>query len=761
MKIFGISKLTAGAALALLLSLTAVTTASAQRGDLRVCQQKNDNVDRRIAACTRIIDSRQSSDLRGNALMNRAVAYSLQSSDFGRAIADIDSAILLNPRLPSYHQIRGNFFLQKGDNDGAIGSYSEAIRLDPKTNGSLLFRGVAYHNKGEYDRAIVDFNDSIRLDPNNLALAHIDRGRSYYQKDDRDRALADFTEAIRIKPQEPAGYELRGFTFFNNRDYEKALRDFGDAVQRGSQTALALRGETYRRRGETDRAIGDLNDAIRVNPKYLYSYRYRSLARFGKNDLDGALADAARLTELARTPTTSLAPGSVSDLEAIVTLGDVLRQEQQFSESADVYSRGISTLRDPDKQHWLIFYNRGICYEKTQRWERAEADFKKALELSPDEPRVLNYLGYSWIERGIDIKEGSRLVSRAAELLPNDAHIIDSVGYAHYLSGNYDEAVRNFEKAVQLDGSVAEIHDHLGDAYWRTGRRGDAVVQWAKAKALKLDPAKLARLEDKLRVGLPDLASPAVLAAPGPVPAKVADAAVNPGRRVALIIGNSAYRAVAALPNPRRDAEAIATTLRGVGFQVVRLENDLPRDRLVDALRTFARDAATADWALVYFAGHGLEVNGINFLVPVDAKLETDRDVQYEAVALDQVLGSVEGAKKLRLVILDACRDNPFIRQMKRTVASRSIGRGLATVEPEGGTLVAYAAKNGEVALDGDGTNSPFVSALIRHLPAPGVEINKLFRLVRDDVMAKTNRKQEPFTYGSLPGEDFFFVAGQ
>jgi uncharacterized caspase-like protein len=176
----------------------------------------------------------------------------------------------------------------------------------------------------------------------------------------------------------------------------------------------------------------------------------------------------------------------------------------------------------------------------------------------------------------------------------------------------------------------------------------------------------------------------------------------------------------------------------------------------------FAREAEGADWAVVYYAGHGIEMGGVNYLLPVDARLETDRDAQFEAVPLDQVMSAVDGAKKLRLVLLDACRDNPFARQMRRTTASRSVGRGLARIEPEGGTLVVYAAKHGEVALDGEGGgNSPFVAALVKNLPTPGVEINKLFRLVRDEVMAATGRRQEPFLYGSLPGEDFFFAAGK
>jgi uncharacterized caspase-like protein len=230
-------------------------------------------------------------------------------------------------------------------------------------------------------------------------------------------------------------------------------------------------------------------------------------------------------------------------------------------------------------------------------------------------------------------------------------------------------------------------------------------------------------------------------------------------RRVALVIGNSAYRSVPALPNPRRDAEAMAAALRQVGFQSVSLKGDLTREALIEALRSFAREAESADWAVVYFAGHGIEMGGANYLIPVDARLEADRDIPLEAVALDQVLGVVEAARKLRVVLLDACRDNPFARQMRRTTASRSIGRGLARVEPAGGTIVAYAAKDGQIALDGDAGNSPFVVALLKHMATPGVEINKLFRLVRDDVLAATGRRQEPFVYGSLPSEDFFFVA--
>jgi uncharacterized caspase-like protein len=235
-------------------------------------------------------------------------------------------------------------------------------------------------------------------------------------------------------------------------------------------------------------------------------------------------------------------------------------------------------------------------------------------------------------------------------------------------------------------------------------------------------------------------------------------AAARPSEvRVALVIGNDSYSNVAKLRNAKSDAENIAAALQRIGFTTVKLGLDLPREKVIEALKAFAAEADRADWAMIYYAGHGIEFGGTNFLIPIDARLASDRDVAYEAVALDQVLLTVEGARKLRLVILDACRDNPFATTMLRTVANRSVGRGLARVEPEGATLVVYAAKDGQVAQDGDGANSPFATALVRYIETPGLEINFLFRRVRDDVLNDTGRRQEPFVYGSLPAAEFYF----
>ncbi|MGH6641811.1 MAG: caspase family protein [Bradyrhizobium sp.] len=226
-------------------------------------------------------------------------------------------------------------------------------------------------------------------------------------------------------------------------------------------------------------------------------------------------------------------------------------------------------------------------------------------------------------------------------------------------------------------------------------------------------------------------------------------------KRVALVLGNSAYQNVAQLANPVNDSAKIAVTLKDAGFDVVDSRRDLPAAETRRALRDFADRARDADIAVVYYAGHGIEVDGNNYLIPVDAKLERDTDVYDEALSLDRILIAIEPAKKLRLVILDACRDNPFAKSMKRTVASRAIGQGLAKVEPSSpNVLIAYSAKAGFTAADGDGKNSPFTTALSRHIATPGLDVRRAFGFVRDEVLKTTGNKQEPFVYGSLGGED-------
>jgi uncharacterized caspase-like protein len=230
-------------------------------------------------------------------------------------------------------------------------------------------------------------------------------------------------------------------------------------------------------------------------------------------------------------------------------------------------------------------------------------------------------------------------------------------------------------------------------------------------------------------------------------------------KRVALVIGNSAYQNVSRLANPVGDSDAISATFRSAGFDVVELRHDLKVNEMRRALRDFSDSVVNADVAIIYFAGHGIEIDGTNYVIPVDAALERDIDAFDEAIPLDRLLAVIESAKQLRLVILDACRDNPFNKTMKRTNGSRAVSRGLARVEPAGAnTLIAFAAKAGSTASDGDGKNSPFTAALVKYLPKPGLDLRKALGFARDEVLKVTNNRQEPFIYGSLGGNDLALV---
>lgn len=233
-------------------------------------------------------------------------------------------------------------------------------------------------------------------------------------------------------------------------------------------------------------------------------------------------------------------------------------------------------------------------------------------------------------------------------------------------------------------------------------------------------------------------------------------------KRVALVMGNSAYKNVARLANPANDAALVGGMFRKAGFDTVDVKLDLSVAEMRKALRDFGGKAREADVAVVYYAGHGIELDGTNYLIPTDATLETDSDVLDETLPLDRALFAVEPARQLRLVILDACRDNPFAKTMKRTIAARAIGRGLAKVEPTSpNTMIAFAAKAGSTASDGEAKNSPFAAALVERLPMPGLDLRKAFGFVRDDVLKTTGYKQEPYVYGSLGGDDVPLVAAK
>ena len=187
-----------------------------------------------------------------------------------------------------------------------------------------------------------------------------------------------------------------------------------------------------------------------------------------------------------------------------MALGNVMRGRKQFAECADVYSKGIETITKSEKSNWVIYYFRGICFERSKQWAQAEVDLKKSLELYPDQPHVLNYLGYSWIDQGANLDEGMRMIKRAVEQRADDGYIVDSLGWAYYRLGDMEEAVKHLERAVELKPEDPTINDHLGDAYWKVGRQLEARFQWSHARDLKPEPEELVKIEAKLKSGMPD-----------------------------------------------------------------------------------------------------------------------------------------------------------------------------------------------------------------------------------------------------------------
>lgn len=216
---------------------------------------------------------------------------------------------------------------------------------------------------------------------------------------------------------------------------------------------------------------------------------------FNLNSLDQVDAAKAMLEQVA-----ARTPGDIAPLDA---LGNILRARKRYDEAIVYYSKAIDLIAKPERQHWTYFYSRGTCYERTKQWPKAEADLKKALALSPDQPLVLNYLGYSWIDQGKNLKQGLELIEKAVSLKPDDGYIVDSLGWAHYRLGRYDEAVRHLERAVELRPDDPVLNDHLGDALWRVGRQREARFQWDQALSLGPEPEETEKIRKKLSVGLP------------------------------------------------------------------------------------------------------------------------------------------------------------------------------------------------------------------------------------------------------------------
>jgi tetratricopeptide (TPR) repeat protein len=316
----------------------------------------------------------------------------------------------------------------------------------------------------------------------------------------------------------------------------KKLPPLVDSAQTGAAEALYGIGATLTRRGGEDLALVYLQLALYLAPNHPLALL--SLADLYESVKKPAMAikiyermpassplrrnaqiqlaislDAAERSDEAIKILKAVTTEGPKDLEAIMALGNVERGRKKFADCAQTYSQGIDILpANNDKNNWVYYYYRGICEERSKQWSKAEVDMRKSLELQPEQPHVLNYLGYSWIDQGINLDEGMKMIKRAVDQRPDDGYIVDSLGWAYYRIGGYEDAVKNLERAIDLKPEDPTINDHLGDAYWRIGRTQEAKFQWAHARDLKPEPEDLPKIEAKIQNGLPEDTSSAASA---------------------------------------------------------------------------------------------------------------------------------------------------------------------------------------------------------------------------------------------------------
>ena len=255
--------------------------------------------------------------------------------------------------------------------------------------------------------------------------------------------------------------------------------------------ALLSLADDFVKAKQDQKAVAILDRVPRESPLYRNAQIQRDL-----------LLDVAGKTDEAIQQLEILIEANQTDFDAITALGNILRSHKRFAEAAAVYTRAVEQIDKPEKRHWSLYYFRGMSYERSNQWSKAEADLRQALALMPDQALILNYLGYSWVDQGKNLDQGLDLIKRAVELKPEDGYIVDSLGWAYYRLGRHEDAVRELEKAVDLKPEDPVINDHLGDAYWTVGRRLEAQFQWTHARDLKPEPDDLAKIEEKLKHGL-------------------------------------------------------------------------------------------------------------------------------------------------------------------------------------------------------------------------------------------------------------------
>ncbi len=512
----------------------------------------------------------------------------------------------------------------------------------------------------------------------------------------------------------------RLIAYMKRGDVDAALQDADDMIRASpsSNTGFGLRVQVWVRKNDLERAKRDADDAIRLGPKVAGSYNSRGFVHHLLGQYDQAIADYDQAIRL-------------DPKEAAF----VSNRGNSWQAKGD-YNRAIAdqneAIRSNSKQP-AFYSSRGSAYRDMGDFDRALADFDQVTKMNPRLAPPFAGRGLIWRARA-DFDRAIAEFDQAVERDPNFLSAYVGRGLARESKGDIDAAKSDFKKALDQGTTTQVPGMNVGTMYVA----GDRFRAIAEARLKVLDTAV------------------------APLPAPPAPAAIKQ-RRIALVIGNGAYAGLSKLANPANDAAIVAKNLRDIGFEVSEGIN-LDTQKMKDTINGFLRSASTASMAVMFYAGHGMQVDGKNFLVPIDARLDSAEGFTSSLSDIDTILAGLDDQIRTNIVILDACRDNPTLQQPAAVVASRSasVRSGLAPQSRLGagatigaGTLVAFATAPGQVALDGDGSNSPFSAALARHIATPGLEVQQMLTRVRAEVVAATKNKQVPWSNSSLLGEVF------
>jgi tetratricopeptide (TPR) repeat protein len=625
----------------------------------------------------------------------------------------------------------------------------------------LMTQAKQYLDQQRYDEAITAYREAIRGDPQN-AVAHYGLGVAYARTGADDQAIAAYREAIRLQPANVDAYYGLGVASERKGHDAEAIAAFREVIQRRPDDAMAHYGVgvASERQGQDEQAINAYQEAIRLNPSLADAYFHLGMIYARGRQDERAIAayrEAIRLQP--------------SYADAHYGLGLLYTKQGQNDQALQAYRQALRL----QPNHANAYAGLGVVYIRTRQIDQGKEVYQQALRLNPNLPSA-HYGLWGLYRMAGETSEAQRAWKSYQALVPGAGPEPDAeFAKAATSEPSAPSAVAVLVSQMLTESPVVEASAPAKSSSLPPPEPPPSpapVVTVAAPPRPSPERSTEASTKPAPTIAAPEPPPPpapaAVVPEPRPAPEPVVVARVPPNtpaprvpeigimalprgeRRTALVIGNAAYRNDP-LRNAVHDATDMATTLRQLAFEVVEL-HDAGHQQMEDGVEQFTRQLGRGGVGLFYFSGHGVQVNGQNYLIPVDARISRESDIKYQSVQVDWVLDRMRDAgNELNVIILDACRNNPYTRSM------RTGQPGLAVMQAASGSLIGYATSPGTTAEDGPGRNGTYTKHLLHFMQFPGLSAEQMFKEVRVAVAQETGKKQIPWVSTSLLG-DFYFM---